>query len=95
MFHPLLNERVAIVTGAGQGIGREIAHVLHAHGARVVVADLDGDAANRVAGELGGLGLACDVTSEEQMAALVADTVGRRGRLDVLSTMLVSLVTPR
>ena len=83
MVDSLLAERVAIVTGAGQGIGREIARTLHAHGARVVLVDLDGDAAKAAADELDGLGLACDVTSEEQVKAVVRDTVGQFGRLDV------------
>lgn len=83
MVDSLLAERVAIVTGAGQGIGREIARNLHAHGARVVLVDLDGDAANAAAAEVDGLGLACDVTDEDQVRAVVRDTVGQFGRLDV------------
>jgi 3-oxoacyl-[acyl-carrier protein] reductase len=83
MVDPLLAERVAIVTGAGQGIGREIARSLHAHGARVVLVDLDGDAAKAAADEVDGLGLACDVTSEDQVKAVVRETVGQFGRLDV------------
>jgi 3-oxoacyl-[acyl-carrier protein] reductase len=83
MVDSLLAERVAIVTGAGQGIGREIARTLHTHGARVVLVDLDGDAAKAAGDEVDGLGLACDVTSEEQVKAVVRDTVGHFGRLDV------------
>jgi len=83
MSAPLLDRRVAVVTGAGQGIGREIARVLSAHGATVVLADIDADLAKQTAEELGGVGVSCDVTSEEQMRSLVADTVQDLGRLDV------------
>jgi len=83
MTAPLLDQRVAVVTGAGQGIGREIARVLTAHGATVVLADIDADLAKSAAAEIDGVGVACDVTSEEQMRGLVADTVRDLGRLDV------------
>ena len=83
MTDPLLAERVAVVTGAGQGIGREIARSLRAYGANVVLIDIDGDAAKAAAAEVDGMGMACDVTSEEQVRAVVSDTVGEFGRLDV------------
>ncbi|MYT71899.1 MULTISPECIES: bifunctional aldolase/short-chain dehydrogenase [unclassified Streptomyces] len=67
-----LATRVALVTGAGSGIGRAIAHRLSAEGACVVVADLNAEGAAAVAGELGGtdraIAVTVDVTSEEQIA---------------------------
>ncbi|MGU3501002.1 3-oxoacyl-ACP reductase FabG [Mycobacterium sp. C31M] len=84
----LLQGKVAVVTGAAQGIGLEIARTLYQHGAQVVLADLD-DAAGRraveeVAGPSVGCGSAvCDVTSEDDVRALVADTVRDYGRLDI------------
>jgi 3-oxoacyl-[acyl-carrier protein] reductase len=88
MMESLLTNKVAVVTGAAQGIGREIARVLHRHGAQVVLADLDGNAARAAAGDIDEAGMkcsgaACDVTSEEQMRSLVTDTVRDYGRLDV------------
>ncbi|HEY3483697.1 MAG TPA: bifunctional aldolase/short-chain dehydrogenase [Streptomyces sp.] len=68
-----LATRIALVTGAGSGIGKAIAHRLAAEGACVVVADLNADSAAAVADELGGpdraVAVTVDVTSEEQIAA--------------------------
>lgn len=83
MADPLLLGKVAVVTGAARGIGAEIARTLHTHGATVVLADLDEAAAQSVAADTGGVGLACDVTSDEDVQRLVSETVDRHGRLDV------------
>lgn len=83
MTESLLDQRVAVVTGAGQGIGLEIARSLTGHGARVVVADIDADLLDKAAAEIGGIGVTCDVTSEEQVGNLVAEAVRNFGRLDV------------
>ncbi|MFE2493628.1 bifunctional aldolase/short-chain dehydrogenase [Streptomyces scopuliridis] len=68
-----LASRVALVTGAGSGIGRAIAHRLVAEGACVVVADLNAEGATAVAGELGGadkaVAVTVDVTDEDQIKA--------------------------
>ena len=82
-----LKDQVALITGAGGGIGLEIARTFVREGARVAVADLDGDAATRAATELGGgqaMPLAMDVTREEQVDAGVTRVVESFGRLDIL-----------
>lgn len=75
-----LNNKVVVVTGGGSGIGEAIARAAHAAGARhVVVADLDGDGANRVAGEIGGTGVRIDVRDEAAIQRLVSDTEDAHG----------------
>jgi NAD(P)-dependent dehydrogenase (short-subunit alcohol dehydrogenase family) len=81
--------KVAIVTGAGSGIGRAIAIGLAGEGASVAIADIDGRTADAVAREIeanGGeaLGLAVDVANTDQVDAMVVDAVKRFGRLDIL-----------
>ena len=78
-----LDGRVAIVTGAAQGIGRALADGLAAEGARIVVADLRG-ADEAAASYPGGVGLTVDVADEADVARLVDETVERCGGLDVL-----------
>jgi len=70
-----LAARIALVTGAGSGIGRAIAHRLAAEGACVVVADCDGEAATRVAGELGDTDVAVDVVADVTDPAAVREMV--------------------
>ena len=78
-----LNGKVALVTGAAQGIGRAIASGLAAEGARIVVADLRG--AEEAAGAYpDGVGLTVDVADEGAVEHMVADTVERCGGVDVL-----------
>jgi pyridoxal 4-dehydrogenase len=78
-----LKDRVAIVTGAAQGIGHAIADKLADEGATVVVADLNGRAAERAA-PAGGAGIECDVSSTDDVKRLVSETLSRFGKLDVL-----------
>jgi NAD(P)-dependent dehydrogenase (short-subunit alcohol dehydrogenase family) len=79
-----LDGRVALVTGAGQGIGQEIARSLAAAGARVVVADRNGDTGSAVAAELGGLFVQLDVTDSSAVRATVESVVADVGRIDIL-----------
>jgi NAD(P)-dependent dehydrogenase (short-subunit alcohol dehydrogenase family) len=76
-------ERVVVVTGGGSGIGRALAVRFAREGARVVVADLAGDAAAAVARETGGLAVATDVGVEAQVAELVAQAERRMGPIDL------------
>jgi rhamnulose-1-phosphate aldolase/alcohol dehydrogenase len=83
-----LSTRIALVTGAGSGIGRAIAHRLAAEGANVVVSDLDEDAARAVAEEIGSTDVAiavrADVSSEDEVAAAVGEAVLAFGGLDLV-----------
>jgi 3-oxoacyl-[acyl-carrier protein] reductase len=79
-------DRVALVTGAGRGIGAATAQLLAKEGAKVAVSDLDEAPAKEVAGPIGGLAIACDVSSREQVEWMVERTVKELGRLDVLVT---------
>ena len=78
-----LDGKVAIVTGAAQGIGRAIAEGLSAAGARIVVADLNG-AEDAAAAFPNGVGLTVDVSNETDVQRLADETVERCGSIDVL-----------
>jgi 2-hydroxycyclohexanecarboxyl-CoA dehydrogenase len=79
-----LDGKIAIVTGAGRGIGRGIAEKLAAEGARVVVTDVDEATAKETAEVVGGVGIRTDVTSRESVDAMVEQVRRDLGRIDVL-----------
>jgi 3-oxoacyl-[acyl-carrier protein] reductase len=76
--------KAAIVTGGASGFGEGIARLFAAEGANVLVADIDGEAAARVAGEIGGLAVTADVSTDTGTAAMIRAAQDRLGRLDVL-----------
>ena len=77
-------ERVAVVTGAGQGIGRAIAVALAARGVRVVVTDRNTETGTAVAKEVGGDFLPLDVSDPRAVAGVAGEVVRRFNRVDVL-----------
>lgn len=90
--------KVAIVTGAASGIGREIARAYRREGAKVVIADLDQVRAEAAAAELGGndaIGVAMDVTSEAAVETAMTKAISAFGRIDVLvSNAGIQIVAP-
>ncbi|KFB09350.1 SDR family oxidoreductase [Nitratireductor basaltis] len=79
-----LEQKVAIVTGAGQGIGAAIARAFAAEGANVVVAELNAVTGQAVADEIGGIFVETDVTKQVHVDAVVAATTEAFGRIDIL-----------
>jgi 3alpha(or 20beta)-hydroxysteroid dehydrogenase len=81
-----MNGKIALVTGGAQGIGEAIARKLAAHGATVVIGDIQRDKGAAVAAEIGvpATFLPLDVTDPENWSAAVAEVVSRHGGLDVL-----------
>jgi 3-hydroxybutyrate dehydrogenase len=95
-----LKDKVAVVTGAASGIGKEIARTFAAAGASVVIADLNATAAHATAEQLDGSGqhiiaVAMDVTSESDVESGMAAAVSAFGRIDVLvSNAGIQIVAP-
>ncbi len=82
----VLDDKVAIVTGSARGIGRATAELLSEHGAKVVINDLDADAAQQAASEIAGETAvhAGDLTKEKAADELVQATVDAFGRIDIV-----------
>ncbi len=78
-----LRRKTTVITGAASGIGAALARHFAAAGARVVVADIDGDGAISIADEIGGLAVRCNVTLESDIQALVRTTEAHFGPIDL------------
>jgi 3-hydroxybutyrate dehydrogenase len=95
-----LQSKVAIVTGAASGIGKEIARVFAREGAVVAIADVNGEAANAAAREIDSagkraIGIAMDVTDEKEVDLGTAKIIEKFGALDILvSNAGIQIVSP-
>ncbi len=79
-----IENKICVVTGGANGIGEALARRFRAEGAQaVVVADLDGERAQKIAAEIGGIGRRVDVAREEEIQALVRDTIAQFGQIDL------------
>ena len=80
-----LTDKIAVVTGSGAGLGAAIARAFAAEGARVVVSDINPDAAKETAASIdGAIAIAADVTEENQVQALIEQTVTEFGGLHIM-----------
>lgn len=78
------NGQVAIVTGGGSGLGEATARALAARGARVAVLDVGFDRAVKVAAEIGGIAVKCDVSSADSAVAAIAEVTEKLGTARIL-----------
>jgi 3alpha(or 20beta)-hydroxysteroid dehydrogenase len=79
-----LENKVALVTGAGGGLGEAIARLFASEGAQLVITDINEPAVKAVAADIGAVGLAHDVSNEEDWASVVAAAESEHGGLDIL-----------
>lgn len=82
-----LEDRVAIVTGAAQGIGKAVADKLAAEGAKVVAVDVNGDGAERTAAEIDGTALEADISKPDDAQRIVDETISQHGKVDALANV--------
>ena len=88
-----LKDQVAIITGGAQGLGEALAHRLDAEGCKLVVADINIDAAEKVAAGLkDAIAVKVDVSNEQQVEAMVDAAVSKYGRLDLLVSNAAILI---
>jgi NAD(P)-dependent dehydrogenase (short-subunit alcohol dehydrogenase family) len=78
-----LLDRVAVVTGAGSGIGLASARRMASEGAKIAVVDIDGETGKAAAEEVGGLFIQADVTAEDEVVAMYDATLSAFGRIDI------------
>ncbi|MEP6829492.1 MAG: glucose 1-dehydrogenase [Rhizomicrobium sp.] len=79
-----LQGKVAVVTGGASGFGEGIARRFAAEGAHVVIADLNGEAAQKLAGEIGGLAVRADISRGADVKAVAKAAIDRFGGIDIL-----------
>ena len=79
-----LRDKICVITGAGGGMGADAAELFTEEGAKVVVADVNGAAAQEVAAKVGGLAVQVDVADEESVQAMYAAAKAECGGIDVL-----------
>src|SRR6266498_324327 len=82
-----LQDRVAIVTGAAQGIGKAVADKLAAEGASVVAVDLNGEGAERTAAGFDGSAVQADISKPDDVQRIVDEALSRHGKVDVLANV--------
>ncbi len=79
-----LEGKIALITGAGAGLGAQIARRFKEEGAQLVINDISNDSAQKLAAELGGIGIAADVSDSNAVRAMFAQVSSELGQLDIL-----------
>jgi 3alpha(or 20beta)-hydroxysteroid dehydrogenase len=79
-----LENKIALVTGAGGGLGEAIARLFASEGAQLIISDINESAVKAVAADIGAVGLAHDVSNEDDWASVVASAESEYGGLDIL-----------